>query len=69
MLFIECYRRVNDCCYSACDTIDIPTPSTSTSICGLRILYHRYIMTINHMDPEKLPVRQKGWVNEAVDVK
>ena len=33
------------------------------------ILYHRYTHQINHLLPSKLPVRQKGCVNEALGVK
>lgn len=39
------------------------------SIRGDMILYQRYIHHISHRLPSKLPVRQKGWVNEAEGVK
>ena len=47
----------------------IPILSTDISIRGLRILYQRYIHHINQRLPSKLPVRQKGCVNEAEGVK
>ena len=48
---------------------DVPTLFTDISIRGLIILYQRYIHHINQRLPSKLPVRQKGCVNEAEGVK
>ena len=48
---------------------DIPILFTEISIRGLKILYQRYIHHINQRLPSKLPVRQKGCVNEAEGVK
>ena len=47
----------------------LPMLSIFISIRGLIILYQRYIFHINHLDPLKLPVRQKGCVKDAVGVK
>lgn len=51
------------------DVGHVPTLSTLSSILGLMILYQRYIHQISHLEPSKLPVRQKGCVNDALGVK
>ena len=48
---------------------DVPILFTDISTRGLMILYHRYMHHINQRLPSKLPVRQKGCVNEAEGVK
>lgn len=40
--------------------VHLPMLSIVSSIRGLIILYHRYMFQINHLEPLKLPVRQKG---------
>jgi hypothetical protein len=39
------------------------------SMRGLMILYHRYTAATSHRELFQLPVRQKGWMNEALGVK
>jgi hypothetical protein len=49
--------------------VDVPTPWTVISICGLMILYQRYINAIKRREFGQLHVLQKGWVKDASGVK
>jgi hypothetical protein len=47
----------------------VPTLCTVRSICGLIILYHRYVAATNNLEFGKLHVRQNGCENAASIVK
>jgi hypothetical protein len=66
--FVKCCEILSAICPSRSGCY-LPTDCTLMSMRGLMILYHRYMAAMSHRELLKLPVRQKGWVNEALGVK